>query len=131
MTHLHHLHMLGKAFLKNPPRDVDLFNRWLTHLVEKIEMKTLMGPYSIDCLTVGNEGITGVIVIETSHCSGHVWHAVERPFIMFDVYSCVDYDPQVIIEHLDEYFGVEELHYTIIDRNDIPVVLKTETLIYP
>ncbi len=125
MHQLNHVHMLGKAYLVNPPRTVEVFNDWLKVLVERIDMKILMGPYSIDCKTLGNEGITGVIVIETSHCSGHVWHAVERPFMTWDVYSCVLFNPDVVIRHIHEHFQIDELSYTVLDRNDVPVVIKS------
>lgn len=115
---LDHKHMLGKAFLRNPPRTVEIANEWLTKLVDLIDMKILMGPYSIDCQTLGNEGVTGVVVIETSHASFHCWHAVEKPFLMFDVYSCVDFDPETVRAHIHEYFDIEWIDYGVFDRND-------------
>jgi S-adenosylmethionine/arginine decarboxylase-like enzyme len=114
---LNHLHMLGKAYLKNPPVNVEAANAWLETLVERINMKILMGPYSVDCQTVGNEGVTGAVVIETSHATFHCWHMVEKPFFMFDVYSCVEYDPKVVLGLIDEHFGLIDSSYMLIDRN--------------
>jgi S-adenosylmethionine/arginine decarboxylase-like enzyme len=121
---LHHIHLLGKAYINNPPRDEAIANEWLKSLVEKIDMKILMGPYSIHCNTLGNEGVTGAVVIETSHAAFHCWSEVDRPFLKFDVYSCVDFDPEVVLHHLNEYFDVDSASYMMIDRNpDVPVVV--------
>jgi S-adenosylmethionine/arginine decarboxylase-like enzyme len=117
------IHMLGRAYLSNPPRTVEQADDWLRRLVEKIEMKILIGPFSVDCQTLGNEGITGAVVIETSHATFHVWTEVERPFIMFDCYSCMPFSDEAVAEHLDE-FGVQAINYMVVDR-DTMVVVKT------
>ena len=122
---LNHRHMLGKAYLRKPPITEQAVDQWLTKLVSDIDMKILMGPYTINCFTVGNEGITGAVVVETSHCSGHFWHLVDRPFLMYDVYSCVYYDTDVVFNNIHEHFDVEEISYTLIDRNNGPFVLDT------
>ena len=128
---LNHLHLLGKAFLKNPPRDVDHFNDWMKTLVEKIEMVILMGPYSIDCKTLGNEGITGAVVIETSHCTAHIWHAVDRPFMMMDCYSCVAFDPAVVLQHIDDHFEIDTVDYAFFDRNDGVKLIEQKSITWP
>lgn len=125
---LNHVHLLGKAFVMNPPQDEVVANDWLTKLVEKINMKVLMGPYSINCKTLGNEGVTGVVVIETSHASFHCWSEVERPFFMFDVYSCVDFSPMDVLKHLDDYFDIDEVTYGFYDRNDGAKLIEQKTL---
>jgi S-adenosylmethionine/arginine decarboxylase-like enzyme len=122
---LFHLHMVGKAYIKNPPTTVEAINDWLIDLVEKIQMKILIGPFSVDCKTLGNEGITGALVIETSHLSGHCWHLVDRPFLMWDVYSCVVYDPEVVLQTIHTHFDLEQCNYALIDRNDVPYVVKS------
>jgi S-adenosylmethionine/arginine decarboxylase-like enzyme len=66
----------------------------LNRVVDEVNMNTLMGPYVIRCNTVGNEGITGAVVIETSHCSIHLW---DTGRVSFDLYSCMDFDEQVVI----------------------------------
>ncbi len=124
MINHNHMILLGKAFISNPPRNDAIANEWLTSLVEKIGMNILMGPYSVDCMTLGNEGVTGVVVIETSHASFHCWHAVERPYLMFDVYSCVDFEASTVLSHLDDFFQVDEANFMLIDRNGVPKVVS-------
>lgn len=115
---LNHIHMLGRATLSNPPTTVEQADDWLRRLVEKIGMKILIGPFSVDCQTLGNEGITGAVVIETSHATFHVWTNVPEPFIMFDCYSCMPFEPETVKEHINE-FGVKEIKYTVIDRETL------------
>lgn len=115
---LHHLHMVGKAFVNHPPLSAEEVNAWLETLVDVISMKILMGPYSIKCETLGNEGVTGAVVIETSHSTIHFWHAVDEPFGMFDVYSCAAFDPQDVLMHLHSAFDVVKCEYAVMDRND-------------
>ena len=122
---LHHIHLLGKAYLRNPPVDEQSANDWLLDLVATIEMKVLIGPFSIHCETLGNEGVTGAVVIETSHCSGHFWHKVERPFVTFDVYSCVNFSPETVLKNLHKHFDVEVCEYALIDRNDTIKIIES------
>jgi S-adenosylmethionine/arginine decarboxylase-like enzyme len=118
--------MVGRAYLSNPAVTEQDASDWLLDLVNTIDMKILMGPYTINCETLGNEGVTGAVVIETSHCSGHFWHRVEKPFLMFDVYSCVDFDPNAVLENLHKHFQVIECSYAVIDRNQNINVLTNE-----
>jgi S-adenosylmethionine/arginine decarboxylase-like enzyme len=118
LPHLNHKHFLGTAYIARPPENTDFVGKWLSQLVEKIGMRVLMGPHVINCLTEGNEGITGVIVLETSHSSCHFWCEVPRPFFTFDIYSCKDFDIEVIKKHIDEAFGLIELKYGVINRNN-------------
>lgn len=119
--------MVGKAYLAAPPVTEAAMNAWLLDLVEKIEMKVLMGPYSINCDTLGNEGVTGTIVIETSHCAGHCWHMVERPFMMFDVYSCVEFDSQTVLRNMHEHFNIVSCDYAVLDRNETISIVESDT----
>jgi S-adenosylmethionine/arginine decarboxylase-like enzyme len=115
---LFHIHMLGKAYLSRPPITVEAMNAWLLDLVEGIKMVVLAGPLTVDCKTLGNEGVTGAIVIETSHITGHCWSSIDRPFLMMDAYSCVSYDPQIVIDITDKHFGIVSYEYMLVDRND-------------
>ena len=82
-TEHNHLHMLGTAWVRKPPITVEQADEFLKTLVSKIGMSVLMGPYSINCTDIGNEGITGAIVLSFSHASFHCWSEVENPFMTF------------------------------------------------
>jgi hypothetical protein len=35
----------------------------------------------------------------------------------FDLYSCSDFTPTQVLEHIDEWFVLDEAHWQFIDRN--------------
>jgi S-adenosylmethionine/arginine decarboxylase-like enzyme len=113
-----HLHTLIRAKLKNAPTDTKQADEFLTTLVEKIKMNILMGPYNVKCETVGNEGFTGAVIIDTSHATFHHWEKEDGHLMMADVYSCKDYDPEVVVAHIKEYFGLNSVQYTVFDRSN-------------
>lgn len=130
MQDLNHLHLLVSATVTNPPRSPEVFNKWLEELVSKVGMKVLMGPWSTYCETDGNEGLTGLVCIETSHSSAHFWENDGQPFFKFDLYSCKEFDPQVVIEHMKQ-FEPTQLDYTLVDRNGTQVdILEQKSLTF-
>lgn len=124
MHELNHKHIIVTAHLSNPPDTAAQVDSWLIDLVAKVEMQVLFGPFSTRCDIPGNEGVTGIICLSTSHSSIHVWDKLERPFVKFDLYSCKDFSPEVVIDHLNQ-FGVVDYEYIILDRNNgIDIVEK-------
>ena len=118
-----HKHMVLNASVRHPISDEETCKRWLEKLVQIIDMKILISPVAKYCDTCGNEGVTGTVVIETSHSSIHVWHKEDVPYIKMDVYSCKDFDPSEVVDFVRETMDVVSGGYTIIDRNDdVPVV---------
>lgn len=114
---LNHKHIIVTAHITNPPIDDKIVNDWLIELVNKVNMKILFGPHTTYCETVGNIGVTGVVCIETSHASIHIWNEASPPFLKFDLYSCKDFSTDDIINHLN-YFGLIDYEYMILDRNN-------------
>ena len=114
---LFHQHTLIKAFVKNPPKETTILNNWLEELVRKIGMKIVIGPFSHYVSACGNSGLTGGVIIETSHCSIHVWDEPSPAMIQFDVYSCSHYETAIIIDHLN-VFGLVSYELLAIDRNE-------------
>lgn len=121
---MNHQHTIISAFgMANPPTTTEDIDTWLNDIVTEIDMKVLMGPYAIRCETQGNVGVTGVVVIETSHISCHCWDSIPQPFLKADVYSCKDYDVQVVLR-MFERFQPTRLDYLVVDRNDNMVVTE-------
>jgi S-adenosylmethionine/arginine decarboxylase-like enzyme len=112
-----HLHLLVKGYVKNPPKTAELLNVWLSELVSKVDMKVVAGPTSVYVDELGNEGVTGTITLATSHAAIHVWDAEEPAMFQFDIYSCKDYDPNVVLNHIDSNFDLAEAYWSFIDRN--------------
>lgn len=112
-----HLHFLVKGYVKNPPKSEQLLNGWLVKLVEKVRMKVVAGPTSVYVNEPGNEGITGTVTLATSHASIHVWDAVNPAMFQFDLYSCCEFTPEEVLDHVNEHFGLERANWSFIDRN--------------
>lgn len=112
-----HLHLLVKGYVKNPPKTAETLNVWLSELVSKVDMKVVAGPTSVYVDEPGNEGVTGTITLATSHAAIHVWDASEPAMFQFDIYSCKDYDPNVVLNHIDNNFDLKEAYWSFVDRN--------------
>ena len=98
-----HIHVLIKGYVKNPPRTEEHLNDWFRRLVERVRMVVVAGPTSVYVNEPGNEGLTGTVTLATSHASIHVWDNIEPAMFQFDLYSCSEFTPQEVIEHLEEF----------------------------
>jgi len=112
-----HLHLLVKGYINNPPKSEEILNQWFRELVNKVGMVVVAGPTSVYVNESGNEGITGTVTLATSHASIHVWDALELPMFQFDLYSCSDFTPKQVLEHINEYFQLQSATWQFIDRN--------------
>ena len=111
-----HQHLLVNAKLRKPPVSKAEIEEWLVKVVKAVDMEILAGPYSCQCADLGNEGVTGVIVLSTSHCSIHAWDKADVPYANFDIYSCKPFSLEQVeplIAAFDPYF----YEYMWIDRN--------------
>lgn len=121
-----HLHLLVKGYIKTPPKEENLLNQWLTELVDKVGMKVVAGPTSVYVNEPGNEGITGTVTLATSHASIHVWDKENPSMFQFDLYSCSNFTPKQVLDHIDENFDLTKAFWQFIDRNgDEFVVIDT------
>ena len=121
-----HLHLLVKGYIKTPPKEEKLLNQWLTELVDNVGMKVVAGPTSVYVNEPGNEGITGTVTLATSHASIHVWDSETPAMFQFDLYSCSNFTPKQVLDHIDENFGLTKAFWQFIDRNgDEFVIIDT------
>jgi S-adenosylmethionine/arginine decarboxylase-like enzyme len=121
-----HLHLLIKGYIKTPPKEEKLLNQWLTKLVDNVGMKVVAGPTSVYVNEPGNEGITGTVTLATSHASIHVWDSETPSMFQFDLYSCSNFTPKQVLDHIDENFGLTKAFWQFIDRNgDEFVIIDT------
>jgi S-adenosylmethionine/arginine decarboxylase-like enzyme len=112
---LFHKHLIIRAELNNPPKCSEAINEWMRTLVAKIDMKILMGPYSVYSDMVGNRGLTAVTIIETSHIAMHVWDEDEPALCQLDVYTCSTLDPYDVVAAIQEFEPVN-VQMKYIDR---------------
>ena len=114
-----HLHLLVKGYINNPPKSETVLNQWFKELVNKVGMVVVAGPTSVYVNELGNEGITGTVTLATSHASIHVWDAIHPSMFQFDLYSCSDFTPEQVLNHINEHFNLQSATYQFIDRNDM------------
>jgi S-adenosylmethionine/arginine decarboxylase-like enzyme len=114
-----HLHLLVKGYITNPPKSEEVLNQWFRELVNKVGMVVVAGPTSVYVHEEGNEGITGTVTLATSHASIHVWDAIHPSMFQFDLYSCSDFTPEQVLNHINEHFNLQSATYQFIDRNDM------------
>ena len=110
-----HKHLIIRAECLDPPLDPQYVEQWLKNVVELIGMKVCKGPISAYVDVEGNEGATGVVIIETSHVAIHVWYSRSPSLVQLDVYTCGAFEPQKIFNALKE-FDVQKLEYKYLDR---------------
>ncbi len=112
---LEHKHLIVRAELNNPPKCTSAIDLWMRKLVDTIGMKILMGPYSVYSDMVGNQGLTAVTIIETSHIAMHVWDEVEPALMQLDVYTCSTLNVDDVFEAIKQFEPVT-VEYKYIDR---------------
>lgn len=117
-----HTHLLVKGFIEKPPAIEKELELWMEQLVKDINMKIMSGPHVKYLNVAGNRGITGVVVIETSHCSFHAWDEQNPALVQLDVYSCADFKTISVLKRLDD-FNLLKFEAMRIDRNGAMKVL--------
>ncbi len=111
-----HKHLIVRAEAVRPPMDEVYLTEWLKDFIASINMKVLMGPYVIYHNVPGNRGITGAAIIETSHIVMHVWDEPSPALMQFDVYSCGEFDPEVICKKITKDFNITKIEYKFLNR---------------
>ena len=113
-----HKHLLIRAEVSEPPKTEEHIIFWIKTLIKKIDMKILAGPYAskVD-KPVGNKGLTGVAIIETSHVVIHTWDENNPSLIQLDVYSCKDFKETDVLDSLSEFKPIE-VDYKYFDREN-------------
>lgn len=117
-----HKHLIIRAEVNSPITSEKEIKKWLRNVVKKIDMKIIKGPYASYVQKEGNRGITGVIMIETSHISIHVWDEDRPALVQCDVYSCAEFSSnEVLAEFIP--MDVTKIDHILIDRaNQINII---------
>jgi len=110
-----HKHLIIRAEVNDPITSEKEIKKWLRNVVKKIDMKIIKGPYASYVTEEGNRGITGVVMIETSHISMHVWDEERPALVQCDVYSCAEFSSnEVLAEFIP--MDVVQIDTIILDR---------------
>ena len=110
-----HKHLIIRAEVNHPITSEKELKRWLRNLVKKIDMNIIKGPYASYVSKEGNRGITGIVMIETSHIAIHVWDETSPALVQCDVYSCAEFSSS---EVLIEFATMEptKIEHMLLDR---------------
>ena len=110
-----HKHLIIRAEVNHPPMTEKYVRLWLRKLVKKIDMNIIKGPYASYVNKEGNRGVTGVVMIETSHIAIHVWDEERPALVQCDVYSCAEFSSnEVLAEFLP--MDVVKIDHILLDR---------------
>ena len=112
-----HKHFILRAEIKHPPREKDkqrIWN-WMFFLIKDIGMKIMFGPEVRYVRKEGNEGLTAVAIIETSHVALHVWDKQDPPLLQLDVYTCGPFKPEVVLKAIREFIPTK-IQWKYLDR---------------
>ena len=124
-----HKHLIIRAEVIRPITSEKEIKKWLRKLVKKIEMNIIKGPYASYVSKEGNRGITGIVMIETSHIAMHVWDEISPALVQCDVYSCAEFSSS---EVLMEFAVMEptKIEHILLDRAEEIVTITQPNSIY-
>ena len=63
----------------------------------------------------GNRGVTGIVMIETSHIAIHIWDEERPALVQCDVYSCADFSHVEVVQSLAQ-MEPTKVDYLLLDR---------------
>lgn len=112
-----HLHLVVNAVVEAEP-DIPACEAWLDALPALIGMTTLAPAKCVECRDEGNEGITGTLLISTSHVAFHWWSAGsdEPGRFSFCLYSCAGFRPLAVLGHIDSFWAIRDSRAKLLDR---------------
>jgi S-adenosylmethionine/arginine decarboxylase-like enzyme len=115
---IYHKHLLVNAKISNAVKSEAQGIEFLTNLVDKIDMKIIKGPFASYVNVEGNRGLTGIVMIETSHIAFHIWDEVRPGLIQFDLYTCGQLELDKVLSIFKETFDIVTLDYILFDREN-------------
>ena len=110
-----HKHLIIRAETRKTPNDQKWAHTWLMELVNKIGMQICQGPITTYVNIPGNRGLTGLVIIETSHIALHCWDENDPGLLQLDVYTCGALPTDVIFEEIKQFDPVK-VEYKFLNR---------------
>lgn len=108
-----HKHLVFTGVTANAPRDPEYIRQAMLTIVDEADMEVFMPPQAKYCEDPSNAGVTGTVVITTSHSSVHIW---DKGLVQADLYSCKDFDVDHIAEVFSKLFKCEDYDIQVMDR---------------
>lgn len=121
---LFHKHLLVNAKVAKPLLTEKAGIEFLRELVAKINMKILRGPFASYVNAPGNKGLTGIVLIETSHIAFHIWDETDPAHLQFDLYTCGALNAEDVFSFIETTFEPVSMDFMLLDREKGFVVEK-------
>ena len=121
-----HKHLIIRAEVNRPITSEKELRKWLRNLVNKIDMKIIKGPYVSYVSKEGNRGITGVVMIETSHIAIHIWDEESPALVQCDVYSCAEFSANEVLLELTTMEPTKVEHMLLNRAEEIKPTFSTK-----
>ena len=81
-------------------------------------MKIVKGPYASYVTKEGNQVITGIVMIETSHIAIHIWDEERPSLVQCDVYSCAEFSASDVLAQFN-MMEVVKMDYLLLNRAEV------------
>jgi S-adenosylmethionine/arginine decarboxylase-like enzyme len=91
-----------------------IIGNFTRELVKRIDMKAYGDPQIVMFGTGNKKGYTLIQLIETSNIAAHF--VEENNSMYLDVFSCKDFDPEIVTETVREYFDAQKLSSRVLLR---------------
>ena len=78
-------------------------------------MQICQGPITTYVNVPGNRGLTGLVIIETSHIALHCWDETDPGLLQLDVYTCGELPTDIIFEEIKQ-FDPTKVEYKYLNR---------------
>jgi S-adenosylmethionine/arginine decarboxylase-like enzyme len=94
-----------KAF--NPISSVEENDKFVHQIAKLLDMNIISGPHSTYIKDKGNEGVSSVTIIKTSHICVHSWDKVAPGVIHLDIFSCKKFSVKNVSDFLKKRFNLK------------------------
>lgn len=111
-----HLAIDGLGAKADILQDVDLVQRFLNEYPDAIGMAKVAPPqvYTYHGKVPEDWGVSGFVIIAESHISVHTFP--DRGYVNIDVFSCKEFDIELSIKSVKEFFSLTEAKYWTMER---------------
>lgn len=112
-----HKHVIIRAYVDFPPKDPMILSEWCKNVISSVDMRIINSPSVYYSDMVGNRGLTATAILDFSHMAIHVWDECYPAMIEFDLFSCKNFDTEVVLKKLDE-FMLRSYSITVLNRDE-------------
>jgi len=92
-----------------PIKTVKENNKFVKDVARLLDMNIISGPHSKYISDKGNEGVSSVTIIKTSHICVHSWDKISPGIMHLDIFSCKKFKVQKIKSFLKERFYITNI----------------------